>query len=50
MPQKRNPDALELLRGKSGRGLGAFVRLATSLKVEQQTLNLSRAFFWHFGL
>ena len=32
MPQKRNPDAAELLRGKSGRVLGAFVTLATVMK------------------
>ncbi len=39
MPQKRNPDALELLRGKSGRGLGAFVRLATVMKGLPQAYN-----------
>jgi len=32
MPQKRNPDAAELVRGKAGRTLGAFVSLATMLK------------------
>lgn len=32
MPQKRNPDIAELLRGRSGRGLGALVALATVLK------------------
>jgi len=32
MPQKRNPDAAELVRGKTGRVLGAFVALATTLK------------------
>ena len=32
MPQKKNPDALELMRGKVGRILGAFVGLATTLK------------------
>ncbi len=32
MPQKRNPDAAELVRGKSGRVLGAFVAIATVLK------------------
>ena len=32
MPQKRNPDAAELVRGKSGRILGAFVAIATVLK------------------
>ncbi|MGD9537636.1 MAG: argininosuccinate lyase [Alphaproteobacteria bacterium] len=32
MPQKRNPDAAELVRGKAGRVLGAFVALATTMK------------------
>jgi argininosuccinate lyase len=32
MPQKRNPDAAELVRAKTGRVLGAFVTLATVLK------------------
>jgi len=32
MPQKRNADAAELVRGKSGRVLGALVSLATMLK------------------
>ncbi len=32
MPQKRNPDAAELVRAKPGRLLGAFVSLATMLK------------------
>jgi len=32
MPQKRNPDALELLRGKTGRLLGHLVSLLTTLK------------------
>jgi argininosuccinate lyase len=32
MPQKRNPDAAELIRGKSGRVLGDFVALATVVK------------------
>jgi argininosuccinate lyase len=32
MPQKRNPDAAELTRGKVGRILGAFVALCTMLK------------------
>ncbi|MDE0712103.1 MAG: argininosuccinate lyase [Rhodospirillales bacterium] len=32
MPQKRNPDAAELVRGKTGRILGAFVAIATVLK------------------
>jgi argininosuccinate lyase len=32
MPQKRNPDIAELLRGRSGRGLSAYVGLATVLK------------------
>jgi argininosuccinate lyase len=32
MPQKRNPDAAELVRAKTGRILGSFVGLATVLK------------------
>jgi argininosuccinate lyase len=32
MPQKRNPDAAELVRAKTGRVLGHFVALATVLK------------------
>ncbi len=32
MPQKRNPDAAELVRAKSGRVLGAFVAIASLLK------------------
>jgi argininosuccinate lyase len=32
MPQKKNPDSLELLRGKSGRLLGNLVTLLTALK------------------
>jgi argininosuccinate lyase len=32
MPQKRNPDAAELVRGKAGRTLGAFVSLSTMMK------------------
>jgi len=32
MPQKKNPDGLELLRGKAGRVLGDFLALATALK------------------
>src|SRR5260370_444897 len=32
MPQKRNPDIAELVRGRSGRALGSFVALATVLK------------------
>ncbi len=32
MPQKRNPDIAELLRGRSGRAVGSLVSLATVLK------------------
>lgn len=32
MPQKKNPDAMELIRGKTGRILGDLVALATTLK------------------
>jgi argininosuccinate lyase len=32
MPQKKNPDIAELLRGRSGRAIGSFTALATVLK------------------
>ena len=32
MPQKKNPDIAELLRGRAGRSLGSFVGLATVIK------------------
>ena len=32
MPQKRNPDFAELVRGKTGRSIGSLVSLATTLK------------------
>src|SRR5436309_15312105 len=32
MPQKKNPDAWELIRGKTGRITGALVSLVTTLK------------------
>lgn len=32
MPNKKNPDACELIRGKSGRVLGQFINIATVLK------------------
>jgi argininosuccinate lyase len=32
MPQKKNPDIAELLRGRAGRSVGGFVALATILK------------------
>lgn len=32
MPQKKNPDSLELIRGKSGRFVGNYIRFATTLK------------------
>mmetsp|Transcript_24253 Transcript_24253/g.36378 ORF Transcript_24253/g.36378 Transcript_24253/m.36378 type:complete len:491 (+) Transcript_24253:80-1552(+) len=39
MPQKKNPDALELLRGKSGRTLGNLIGLLTTLKGLPSTYN-----------
>ena len=39
MPQKKNPDALELLRGKSGRVLGSMTGLMTTLKGLPSTYN-----------
>ncbi len=32
MPQKKNPDSLELIRGKCGRFIGNYTRLATTIK------------------
>ena len=39
MPQKKNPDSLELIRGKSGRVIGHLVSLATTLKGLPLTYN-----------
>ena len=39
MPQKKNPDALELLRGKSARTTGALVTLLTLLKALPRAYN-----------
>jgi argininosuccinate lyase len=32
MPQKKNPDVAELIRGRTGRALGALVQMATTIK------------------
>ena len=39
MPQKKNPDIAELIRGRAGRAIGAFVTLATVLKGLPLTYN-----------
>ena len=39
MPQKKNPDALELLRGKSGRVFGSFSSLFITMKGLPMTYN-----------
>jgi len=39
MPQKKNPDSLELLRGKSGRAIGGMVGLMVSVKGIPSTYN-----------
>ncbi|MEA3337441.1 MAG: argininosuccinate lyase [Chloroflexota bacterium] len=39
MPQKRNPDSLELLRGKSGRFVGNLVGVLTMLKAQPAAYN-----------
>jgi argininosuccinate lyase len=39
MPQKRNPDAMELIRGKSGRLLGNLIGLLATLKGLPSTYN-----------
>jgi argininosuccinate lyase len=39
MPQKKNPDSLELIRGKTGRVVGALTGLLTTLKGTPSTYN-----------
>lgn len=39
MPQKKNPDSLELIRGKSGRVIGAMTGLFVTLKGQPSTYN-----------
>ena len=39
MPQKKNPDSLELIRGKTGRVVGHLVSLATTLKAQPLAYN-----------
>ncbi len=39
MPQKKNPDSLELIRGKTGRVVGALTGLLTTLKGQPLTYN-----------
>ena len=39
MPQKRNPDALELIRGKTGRVYGALMGMLTILKAQPSGYN-----------
>jgi argininosuccinate lyase len=39
MPQKKNPDSLELIRGKSGRAFGAYLSLLTTMKGLPMTYN-----------
>ncbi len=39
MPQKKNPDSLELIRGKTGRVVGALTGLLTTLKGQPSTYN-----------
>lgn len=39
MPQKKNPDSLELIRGKTGRVVGSLAGLLTTLKGQPSTYN-----------
>jgi len=39
MPQKKNPDSLELIRGKSGRVMGCLVSLMMTMKGLPMTYN-----------
>jgi argininosuccinate lyase len=50
MPQKRNPDSLELLRGKTGRLMGNSAGFMTTLKGIPSTYNKdlqASALFWY---
>jgi len=49
MPQKKNPDALELIRGKSGRVVGAAVALATNIKGLPLAYNKDHTYGSHGG-
>ena len=39
MPQKKNPDSLELIRGKSGRVMGCLTALMVTMKGLPMTYN-----------
>lgn len=43
MPQKKNPDALELIRGKGGRQIGGLTGMLAVLKGAPTTYNKARA-------
>lgn len=53
MPQKKNPDALELLRGKAGRAIGHLTGLLTTIKVctrgHHVTLYRGNYFYYSVG-
>ena len=47
MPQKKNPDALELLRGKTGTQLGSLMAVLATIKGTPTTYNKDLQEVWH---
>ena len=47
MPQKKNPDALELLRGKSGTQIGSLMAVLATIKGTPTTYNKDLQEVWH---
>lgn len=45
MPQKKNPDALELIRGKGGKGIGNLTGMLAVIKGAPTTYNKARPVF-----
>jgi argininosuccinate lyase len=46
MPQKKNPDALELIRGKGGKMIGNLTGIMAVIKGTPTTYNKVRACGW----
>ena len=46
MPQKKNPDALELIRGKGGKLIGNLTGMMAVIKGAPTTYNKARAWWW----
>lgn len=49
MPQKKNPDALELIRGKGGKLIGNLTGMLAVIKGTPTTYNKVRACAWAGG-